>query len=144
MVQFGTLLSSASDRLDDLLFLAAVPFLVGLISPGNLSRIAADTSDFGLGVSFGFPSAVATTWNFVSLPNPQSGATVDPSGLDTVEGGTLIVGSAVLTGLLAAVYLGALRRDLLDEGAGASDGLRHLPAILLFELLVALFALGLA
>jgi hypothetical protein len=144
MVQFGALLSSAGRRLDRLLLLAVVPFLAGIASPGNFSRIAADTSTVRFGVSFGFPSAVATSWDFLSLPNPESGLNVYPSGLGTVQGVGLILGGAALTGVLAAAYLGALRRDLLDEGAGASDGLRRVPALVAFELLVALFALGLA
>jgi hypothetical protein len=144
MVQFGALLSSAGRRLDRLLLLAVVPLVAGIASPGNFSRIAADTSTMRFGVSFGFPSAVATGWDFVSLPNPEPGLNVYPAGLGTVQGVGLILGSAALTGVLAAAYLGALRRDLLDEGAGASDGLRRLPALVAFELLVALFALGLA
>ena len=141
MVQFGALLSSASRRLDRLLLLAVVPFLVGLASPGNFARIAADTSDFRFGVSFGFPSAVATFWDFVSLPNPGSGFTVYPPGLTLPMGIALILTSTVLTGVLAALYLGALRRDLLGDGDGASDAFEHVPALVVFELLVGLVAL---
>ena len=143
MVQFGALLSSASRRLDRLLVLAVVPFLVGLASPGNFARVAADTSTFRFGVSFGFPSAVATAWDFVSLPNPGSGFTVYPPALSAPQGVALVVASAVLTGVLAALYLGALRQDLLGDGGGASDRFRHVPALVGFELLVLAAVLGL-
>lgn len=141
MVQFGALLSSAGRRLDRLLLLAVVPFLVGLASPGNFARIAADTSDFRLGVSFGFPSAVATSWDFVSLPNPGSGFTVYPPGMSAPQGVALVLGSAVLTGVLAALYLGALQQDLLGDGEGAGDSFRHVPALVAFELLVTVVVL---
>lgn len=143
MVQFGALLSSAGRRLDRLLVLAVVPFLVGLASPGNFARVAADTSTFRFGISFGFPSAVATAWDFVSLPNPGSGFTVYPPGMSPPQGIGLVVASAVLTGVLAALYLGAIRQDLLGDGGRASDSFRHVPALVGFELLVMVVVLGL-
>jgi hypothetical protein len=143
MVQFRALLSSASRRLDRLLLLAVVPFLAAIASPGNFERIAADTSTIRLGVSFGFPSAVATAWDFVSLPNPGTGFSVYTAGGDPLQGGVMILAGAVLTGVLAAAYLGALRRDLLRAGGGVSDGLQHVLPLVAFELLVGLFGLTL-
>jgi hypothetical protein len=45
-------------------------------------------------------------------PNPGTGITVYPPGIGLVEGIALVFGWAILTGLLACVYLVALGRDL--------------------------------
>jgi hypothetical protein len=145
MVSFTALLDEAADRLDGLLLFALVPLVVSLANPTNFGKIARSTADFRLGVSFGFPTTIATSWNFLSLPADGISPTVPPDALLSfvpVAGvGTL------LTATLGTVYLGSLDSELRGRAPEPIADLRtHLPALLGFELLrlVGVLAVALA
>ena len=138
MPSISDLLSRASDALDGRWGLAAVPAVVALLSIENLRP---PSTDFHVGISFGFPLPVSTGWNLMNTPNGQSGVSL-PFG-EPVLGVATLVGTAVVTAALAAGYLGGLDRALDDDSlAFRTDAREYLVPILGFQLLV--LVLGLA
>lgn len=145
MVSMTALLKEAGDQLDGLLVFALVPFALSLANPTNLRKVADSGADFRLGVSFGFPTTVATSWNFLSLPADGVSPTVPPdalvSFLPVAGGGTLLMA------VLGTVYLGAMERELAGHSHDPLADLRtYLRSMVGFELLrlVCVLAVALA
>lgn len=134
MVSLPALLSDAADRLDDLLPLAAVPLLLGLVSLNKFDQVAAAEGTH-FGVSFGIPIPVTTGWSFVSLPNRAQGVTVETGSVASFVpfAALALLGSA----LLGAGYVGSIDRILEDRRIDfAADVRRYLAPFVGFGLLV--------
>jgi hypothetical protein len=134
MVSLPALLSDATDRLDDLLWLATVPLVLGLVALNNFEQLARSNGT-NFGVSFGVPVPVTTAWSFVSLPNEAQGVTVETGSLATFVPFTalFLLGSAIL----GAGYLGSIDRILDGRRVDfLADVARYLAPFVGFGLLV--------
>lgn len=141
MVSLPALLSRASEHLGSLLPLAVVPFVLAVVSVEKFRRIAESGADLRFGVSFGFPSTVATAWDFLSLPSAAPGLNLPTRDIGTTVLVVLVV--AVLSALLGAGYLGSIRRELsgLDR-AFVADARTYVGPFLGVELLQLVVVLG--
>lgn len=141
MVSIVALLSRAREHLGALLPLAAVPFVLAAVSVEKFRRIAESGADLRFGVSFGFPSTVATAWDFLSLPSAAPGLNLPTGSVETTVLVVLVV--AVLSALLGAGYLGSIRRELAGvDRAFAADARTYVGPLLGFELLQLVAVLG--
>lgn len=141
MVSIVALLSRASEHLGALLPLAAVPFVLAVVSVEKLRRIAESGADLRFGVSFGFPSTVATAWDFLSLPSAAPGLNLPTRDIGTTVLVVLVV--AVLSALLGAGYLGSIRRELAGlDRAFVADARTYVGPFLGFELLRLVVVIG--
>jgi len=141
MVSIVALLSRASEHLGSLLPLASVPFILAVVSVEKFRRIAESGADLRFGVSFGFPSTVATAWDFLSLPSAAPGLNLPTRDIGTTVLVVLVV--AVLSALLGAGYLGSIRRELAGlDRAFVADARTYVGPFLGFELLQLVVVLG--
>jgi hypothetical protein len=134
MVSLPALLSRASEHLGSLRPLAVVPFALAVVPVEKFRRIAESGADLRFGISFGFPTPVATAWDFLSLPSAAPGLNLPTASLGTTT--LLVFVVAVLSALLGAGYLGSIRRELagLDRAFGV-DARRYFGPFLGFELI---------
>jgi hypothetical protein len=133
MVSIVALLSRAAERVDSLLPLAVVPFVLAALSFDKFGRIVAANADFRFGITFGFPTTVSSSWAFVNVPQPSPGPTLPAGGV----GGTVLVLLAVtvLSAALGAGYLGSLRREFAGvERSFLQDSRAYFGPFLGFEL----------
>ena len=141
MVNIVALLSRASGHLGSLLPLAVVPFGLAVVSVEKFRRVAASNVDFRIGVSFGFPTTVSTSWDLLSLPNAAPGLNLPTRSVETAVLVMLVVGA--LSALLGAGYLGSVRRELAGvERAFATDVRTYFVPFLGFELINLTLVIG--
>lgn len=141
MVRITALLSRASEHLDSLLPLAAVPLVLAALSVDKFRRIAASNADLRAGVSFGFPTTVSTSWDLLSLPNASPGLNLPTRSVETTALLMLLV--TALSALLGAGYLGSVRRELAGVDRGfLADVRTYFVPFLGFELVNLTLALG--
>jgi hypothetical protein len=141
MVSIVALLSRAREHLGPLLPLAAVPFVLAVVSVERFRRVAESSADLRFGVSFGFPTTVTTAWDLLSLPNAPSGLNLPTENVETTVLVMLVV--AALSALLGAGYLGSIRRELAGVPRDFPDDARtYLGPFLGFELLTLVLLLG--
>ncbi len=134
MVSIVALLSRAAERIDSLLPLSLVPLVLAALSLDKFRRIAASNADFRFGITFGFPTTVSSSWEFINVPQPAPGLTLPAGGV----GATVLVLLAVtvLSAALGAGYLGSLRRELAGvERSFLEDSRAYFGPFLGFELL---------
>lgn len=135
------LLARARDHLGPLLALAVVPFVLGALSLEKFRQVAASGADLRVGITFGFPSTVATSWDFLSLQNTAPGVNLPTRSLETAV--LVLVVVAVLSALLGAGYLGSIRRELAGvDRAFLADARAYVGPFLGFKLLQLSFVLG--
>jgi len=116
-------LSDASDRLSDhgLWHYAFVPLLLAALNWTKIRQVLTSPTDIHVGFSFGIPLPVTDAWGFVSAP---SGNGVNVAGPGLFEVGLFAFG-VVLQGVLLAVYLGGLTRELRGEDARLGDAFQQ-------------------
>lgn len=134
------LLARAREHLGSLLALAVVPFVLGVLSLDKFRQVAATGVDFRVGITFGFPSTVATSWDFLSLQNAAPGVNLPTRSLETTVFVLVVV--AVLSAALGAGYLGSIRRELAGvERDFLADARTYFGPFLGYELLQLVFVL---
>lgn len=133
MVSLPALLSHAAARLDDLLPLAGVPLVLGLLSVDNFRRVALEGQHFG--VKFGLPIPVTTGWAFLSLPTRGEGVYLSPADPANFVSVAAVV--AAWSAILGAGYLGSIHRHLAGaERAFVADVRRYALPLFGFQVLV--------
>lgn len=141
MVRITALLSRAGDHLGALLPLSAVPFVLAVVSVEKFRRVAEAGADLRFGVSFGFPTAVTTAWDLLSLPNAAPGLNLPTGRIETTV--PVVLAVTVLTALLGAGYLGSIRRELAGvDRAFVADARTYFGPVLGFELVTLVLVLG--
>lgn len=141
MVRITALLSRAGDHLGALVPLSAVPFVLAVVSVEKFRRVAEAGADLRFGVSFGFPTAVTTAWDLLSLPNAAPGLNLPTGRIETTV--PVVLAVTVLTALLGAGYLGSIRRELAGvDRAFAADARTYFGPVLGFELVTLALVLG--
>ena len=154
MPDFVTRLADGWARANTALELAFVPLVVAFFNVDAIQQILASESDFQLGVSFSFPSAVVDVWTFVNVQRetlhvgtggPEAslgGLFVYFSVVGAVAGTVLL---AVLQSMLTAGYLGSLRQLLATGSYDFGTGVRRYTVPLVtYQLVVTLSGLALA
>lgn len=141
MVQITALLSRTREHLGSLLVLSVVPFVLGVLSVEKFRQVAASTADLRFGVTFGFPTVVATSWDFLSLQNTTPGVNLPTQRVETTV--VVLVTVAVLSALLGAGYLGSIRREFAGvDRAFVADARTYVGPVLGFKLLQLVFVLA--
>lgn len=114
--------------------LALVPFVVSLLNVARLQTLLANT-DRVFSVTFGFPRPVSTLWSFVNARQSGVGAPATPAELPLFVASLVV--SAVVTGVLAAGYLGSIDAAFDDEYDFLDGVLEHGRPLVGFALLEA-------
>lgn len=148
MPSFTTRLADGFSRAETVLELALVPFVVALFNVDAIQQTLASESDFYLGVSFSFPSAVVDVWAFVNVP--RESLYVGTGGPEANLGGLFVYFSvvsalaatvlmAVLQSMLTAGYLGSLRQRLATGSYDFGSAVRRYTVPLVAYQLAELF-----
>ncbi|WP_435194740.1 hypothetical protein [Natronomonas sp. EA1] len=138
----NSLVSRTATHLQRVWPLVLVPVVATLLSVGELATLLANT-DHEFSVTFGVPRPVSTLFSFLNVI-PDGTTVYGLSALDPLAVATTVA-SIVLTGVLAAGYLGSIDAALRGEWSFVASLRRYAPPFVGLALLEAgvglLFAL---